>query len=81
MDRAQRHSGLSDRVTKGEETLDNHSTTCDRDDDDPWSELGSANFYLHLPEYVTRQPVGDTATPNGCNVPDGLGDNDKGESE
>ena len=53
--------------------MSDHTTTCELngDDNDPWSELGSAKFYLDLPEYVTRQPVGDTATPDGCNVPDG----------
>lgn len=59
------------------------TTTCDfnRDDKDPWRELGSAKFYLDLPEYVTRQPVGDTATPDGCKVPDWSDQNGDGESE
>lgn len=52
--------------------MSDHSAVGDRngDDNDPWRELGSAKFYLDLPEYITRQPVGDTATPDGCAVPD-----------
>ena len=31
----------------------------------PWTNSGPGSFYLGLPEYVARQPAGDTATPDG----------------
>jgi len=63
--------------------LSKDTTTCDHngDDNDPRRDLRSAKFYLDLPEYITRQPLGDTATPDGWMEPDGPDLNLVGESE